>query len=211
MTIRPYVQGYPPDGYSLGQTKSTIRNNLDGTFLTLAVDHVNNNGPDMQPPGYHTVIHQVPQSSVNTVSGYSQIFAGEAGVLVVNGTTTAAIPPGNGQQLYSLTADGSLSQMTGAIHNSYGLVWAAGILFQWGTATLSASSSQSGTVMFREGFPKNCYNVQLTLNSLAGSVNESPANLYVVYQSVSQTGFTYQYNQNAGAFSNQFFWFAIGD
>ena len=44
MSIPTYTQGYPPDGSSLGQTKSVIRNNLDGTFLTLAVDHVDNNG-----------------------------------------------------------------------------------------------------------------------------------------------------------------------
>ncbi len=44
MAIPIYTLGYPPDGSSLGQTKTTIRNNLDGTFLTLGGDHVNNNG-----------------------------------------------------------------------------------------------------------------------------------------------------------------------
>ena len=63
MGIPAYVPGYPPDGSSLGQTKSTIRNNLDGTFQTIAVDHINNNGdPGSQPPGYHTIIHEVPQT-----------------------------------------------------------------------------------------------------------------------------------------------------
>ena len=44
MSIPAFTPGYPPDGSSLGETKSVIRNNLDGTFLTLGVDHINNNG-----------------------------------------------------------------------------------------------------------------------------------------------------------------------
>jgi hypothetical protein len=102
MPIPAYTPGYPPDGSSLGQTKAVIRNNLDGTFQTLAVDHIDNNGnPGSQPAGYHTVIHQVPQTSVNTASGYNQIFSGFPGTLIVNGLTTPAIPPLPYEQLYS--------------------------------------------------------------------------------------------------------------
>jgi hypothetical protein len=58
MTIPTYVKGYPQDGSSLGSTKAQIRKNLDGTFQTLGVDHINNNGqPGSGTPGYHRVIH----------------------------------------------------------------------------------------------------------------------------------------------------------
>jgi hypothetical protein len=84
MAIPTYTPGYPPDGSSLGQTKSTIRNNLDGTFETLAVDHVNNNGvPGSNPAGYHTIIHQVPQTNVDDCAGYNQIFSGVPGGLSI--------------------------------------------------------------------------------------------------------------------------------
>src|SRR5580700_2776789 len=112
MAIPPYVKGYPPDGSSLGQTKSTIRNNLDGTFDTVAVDHVNNNGPNMQPAGYHTIIHEVTQTNVSTVAGVNQIFSGVPGTLVVNSVTTKAIPNNGDTQLYSLTGAGVLAQLT---------------------------------------------------------------------------------------------------
>ena len=102
MPIPTYTPGYPPDGSSLGQTKSTIRNNLDGTFQTLAIDHVNNNGqPGSNPAGYHTIIHQVSQTSVSTVSGVNQVFSGVPGSLRVNTVTTPIITPGGDTQLYS--------------------------------------------------------------------------------------------------------------
>src|SRR5258706_888795 len=102
MSIPTYTPGYPPDGSSLGQTKSVIRNNLDGTFQTLGIDHVNNNGqPGGKPAGYHTVIHSVPQgSNPATVAGYGQLFA-----KTINSFTTV-------HALFWATGDGLLQQLT---------------------------------------------------------------------------------------------------
>ncbi len=77
MSIPPYVQGFPQDGSSLGNTRVQIRNNLDGTFLTLAVDHEDNNGnPGSGTPGYHKVIHFQDQgtSTPATVAGVTQEY-----------------------------------------------------------------------------------------------------------------------------------------
>lgn len=62
MSVPPYIQGFPQDGSNLGNTRVQIRKNLDGTFLTLGEDHINNNGvsstnPSITgTPGYHNVI-----------------------------------------------------------------------------------------------------------------------------------------------------------
>jgi len=207
MVIPTYTQGYPPDGSSLGQTKSTIRNNLDGTFETLAIDHIDNNGsPGSQPAGYHKVIHQVPQSSVTTVSGYNQVFSGVPGTLIVDAVTTPAIPSNGDQQLYSLSGSGVLSQLTGLINTQtvnggVGYTWSGGVLTQWGFKT---SPGSSGTVIFPVAFPNNCFNVQITANR--GSTT-SAQGIYLKNPPTT-TGFSYQ---DSGSGAIAIYWLAIGN
>lgn len=205
MPIPTYTPGYPPDGSSLGQTKATIRNNLDGTFQTLAVDHINNNGqPGSQPAGYHTIIHQVPQSSVSTVTGYNQIFSGVPGTLIVNGVTTPAVPANNDQQLYSLTGGGILSQLTGYSANTNGYCWAGGLLFQWG---VKLSPGSSGNILFATAniaFPHSCFNVSLTLRR-DGSTSTQGVYINGV---PTATGFSYTGSSSG---SQALYWFAIGN
>jgi|GEM_PF-1802823 len=214
MSIPTYTLGYPPDGASLGQTKSTIRNNLDGTFETLAVDHVNNNGGTAsQPAGYHTIIHEVPQTSVNTVTGYNQVFSGVPGTLVVNSTTTSSIPSNSDQQLYSLTGAGVLSQLTGHSASSNGYQWLGGTLFQWGMQAIGSGSSVTGRVdfsSFNVNFPNNCFAISLTLISKTGGTSSSDDTLCVTGSTVSATGFNWIFNGNSGSFTN-FYWTAIGN
>jgi hypothetical protein len=170
MPIAPYVPGYPPDGSSLGQTKSTIRNNLDGTFETLAVDHINNNGqPGAKPAGYHTIIHEVPQTSVSTVNGYNQVFSGVPGTLVVNSVITPAVPSNGDQQLYSLSGAGALAQLTGFSAANTGYAWVGGVLLQWGRDT---SSGTGNDVNFAIPFPKACFVVVATVYNSGSNVRQ---------------------------------------
>jgi hypothetical protein len=200
MPIPTYTPGYPPDGSTLGQTKATIRNNLDGTFQTLAVDHINNNGqPGSQPAGYHTVIHQVTQTNVSTVTGYNQIFSGVPGTLVVNGVTTKAIPSNGDQQLYSLTGGGVLSQLTGFSANTKGYVWAGGILIQWGA---DMATNSGNPVSYAIPFPTAVFAVTCTVYNSGGTpryVSEVSA--------ASLSGFT-AISQNT---SNPIYFIAIGN
>lgn len=206
MPIPTYTPGYPPDNSSLGQTKSVIRNNLDGTFQTLAVDHIDNNGdPGMKPAGYHTIIHEVPQVSVSTVNGYNQVFSGVPGTLVVNGVTTSNIPA-NDTQLYSLTGAGILSQLTGYNADKTGYQWIGGILLQWGNT--GATSSSTVAVSFSPKFPNNCFNVSAIPIRAATSPGDDFA-CVIVTSSVSRNGFTIG---NIGGHSvSGFYWFAIGN
>ncbi len=206
MAIAPFTKGYPPDGSSLGETKSVIRDNLDGTFDTLNVDHVNNNGqPGSKPAGYHTIIHQVPQTNVSTVTGYNQVFSGVPGTLVVNSVTTKAVPPTD-TQLYSLTGDGQLAQLTGYnISSNNGYAWAGGILFQWGVvATVGLTGSVDFTVSPNIKFPTAVYNVQLT----PSTTNPAKFPIYQILEgSLTTSGFSF-FTDIANA--QHLYWFAIG-
>jgi len=196
MPIPSYTPGYPPDGSSLGQTKASIRNNLDGTFQTLSVDHINNNGqPGSNPAGYHNVIHVVPQgSNPGAVTGFGQLFS-----KTVNSFTSD-------EALFWETGSGLVQQLTvnltpSATTNGYTFL-PGGIIMQWGQST---SSSATQTVTFPVAFPTNCFNVQVTNTS--SSTTASGSN--VLYSSgFSKTGFTFKY---AGSSINGFFWFAIGN
>lgn len=203
MPIPTYTPGYPPDGSSLGQTKATIRNNLDGTFETIAVDHINNNGqPGSNPPGYHTVIHEVPQSSVSTVNGYNQIFSGVPGSLVVNGTTTPAVPNNGDQALYSLTGGGILSQLTGSSASTNGYAWVGGILLQWG---IFAMGSNVGTksIPYPIPFPNNVF-----MPAVIGNTLSDASQLAGVSLPATKTGFTAIRN---GGVNTNYTFVAIGN
>lgn len=200
MPIPTYTPGYPPDGSSLGQTKSTIRNNLDGTFQTLAIDHIDNNGsPGSNPAGYHKVIHQVTQTNVSTVTGVNQVFSGVPGTLVVNGTGTTGIPGNGDTQLYSLSGAGVLSQLTGYSAANTGFAWVGGILIQWGRAT---ATSTGNAVSFVVGFPHNVFSVTCSVFNSGGSPR-----VVSVVGVPSTSGFT-AISTNS---TNDIFYIAIGN
>jgi hypothetical protein len=211
MPIPTYTPGYPPDGSSLGQTKSTIRNNLDGTFETLAVDHIDNNGsPGSKPAGYHKVIHQVTQTNVSTITGYNQVFSGVPGTLVVDGVTTQAIPSNSDTELYSLTSGGILTQLTGRSAGLNGFVWIGGMLLQWGSiAATSGNPSVNLASSPNVPFPNNIFNIQVTRQHSATSpgstfgfwVNNTSGTITTSgFQIISNDTHTWSYN-----------WIAIGN
>lgn len=207
MPIPAYVQGFPQTGSSLGSTKTQIRDNLDGTFQTLAIDHVDNNGnPGGKPAGYHTVIHQVLQTAVNTVAGYNQVFSGVPGTLVVNGVTTPQIPAGTtDSQLFALTAQGGLSQLTGAgvSGSGNGFAWCGGILIQWGN--LASVVGGVKTVTLPQNFPRNFFMSQATMIRNNSNVDA----IYAITPPTVGPVASIQFRDTSSG--NPFYWFAIGN
>lgn len=210
MSIPSFTQGYPPDGSSLGETKSTVRDNLDGTFQTLAVDHIDNNGsPGSKPAGYHKVIHMVPQgSNPGAVSGYGQLFS-----KTVNSFT-------NSQALFWETGSGLIQQLTvnltpSAGNNGYTFL-AGGLILQWGIATAVTSGSFSsgtaeGTVTFATSnvaFPTNCFMVLATTRNGSSPTGSRYAGITITAKSA--TTFTWSCNGSSSA-ANGFYWMAIGN
>jgi len=197
MAIPNFVQGYPLDGSTLGQTKSTIRNNLDGTFLTVGVDHINNNGlPGSRPAGYHNVIHIVPQgSNPAPIAGYGQLFSKTV-------TTSMTVD----QQLFWETGTGLVSQITAAVTpspTSPGYTYLpGGILLQWGSITGSPIAN-SAVVSFPISFGT------VFAATLGGATNSSNASnpINIRQSTLDQSGFTVS---TASSSYLTLYWMAIG-
>lgn len=199
MSIPTFTPGYPPDGSSLGQTKSTIRDNLDGTFLTVAVDHINNNGqPGSNPAGYHKVTHMVPQAgNPSAVVGYGQLYS-----RTVNSFT-------NDQALFWETGGGLIQQLTTNITplysgNGYTFL-PGGFIIQWG---VTVSTAVSGSTFFNVPFQTSCLNIQLT--PVVSSISTHANGMYLLGP-VNAFVDKFLWNQ-ADRASDQtgFVWLAIG-
>ena len=200
--IPTYNQGYPPDGSTLGQTKSTIRNNLDGTFLTLGTDHVNNNGQTSsglsgKPAGYHNIIRSVPQATdPSAIDGYGQLYS-----KTINDITTDTA-------LFWETGAGLIQQLTANVTpsnlaNGYSFL-PGGILVQWGNKN---NPGTSGTITFSAAniaFPTAIFSIYLTTQdtstAAAGVVVDST-------QPVTTTQFNYVIKSSSAEY---LYWFAIG-
>lgn len=74
MSIPTFTPGYPPNGFSLGQTKTTIRNNLDGTFQTVAVNHYDNNSANA---GRHKHVEMPISASIppGLINGETTVYS----------------------------------------------------------------------------------------------------------------------------------------
>ncbi len=196
MPIPSFTQGYPPDGSSLGQTKATIRNNLDGTFQTLAVDHIDNNGnPGAKPAGYHNVTHWVPQGSDPVaIAGYGQLYS------------KTITPIVSDEALFWETGTGLVQQLTvnltpSATTNGYSFI-AGGLILQWMTV---ANPVVAVDYNFPIVFPTNVFNIQLT-----GIVNDSSTiRLFVDSGSVTTTKF--QIQATSSSHFTGMYVFAIGN
>ena len=202
MSIPTFTEGYPPDGSSLGQTKSTIRDNLDGTFLTLGVDHIDNNGqPGSNPAGYHNLIHVVPQSGDPTpIAGIDQWYS-----KIVN---FGGI--GNQTQQFHMNGGGGVSQLSGTYLQPNGYQFIGAVILAWGIVNSTASS---GSVNFpiiynnpTPGFSNNIYNVQCT--PIVSSSSNHASTVYV--QGATLTGFTW-YQADRASDQIGFYWLAIGN
>lgn len=180
-----YVQGYPQDGSTLGQSKAQIRTNLDSTFQTLGVDHINNNGdPGSQPRGYHTVAHFVPQAGdPAAIAGYGQLYSKS-----VNSVTTDTA-------LFWETGAGLITQLTSNFTptaSTNGKTFLpGGIIMQWGSGT----SPDSTSVNFNMTFPTTLYS--LTLSHSQSGTGENTQTV-VSAQLKTTSGFLFRTNGASG-------------
>ena len=158
--------------------------------------------------GYHTIIHEVPQTTATTIAGYNQLLSGIPGTLVVDGNTTPAYPADGNTQLYSLNSGMDLCQLTGRsvtnAFNSAGYAWMGGMLVQWGFSTIASM----GTVNFSATFPKTVLSIQTTL-VVNPALPFASSTVVVTDGAVTSSAFGYKFSGTAGVFAG-FTWLAIG-
>lgn len=201
MSIPTYVQGFPQDGSSLGSTKAQIRANLDGTFLTVGVDHYNNNGSNGSntgPAGYHAQIRmpRLPSAPV-TASGQGALYTKEG----MAGTDLFWTRDNVSATEVPMTISG-LATPFSRTQNGYTFL-PGNLLIQWGFFTLTAAVTPQ-TISFTPNFanvggfaPIVTITLQSTLNPSGQIfVNSTAYNEFVVQSFTSRI--------------NSIYWHAIG-
>lgn len=193
MAIPPFTAGLPQNGQSLGNSKANIRDNIDGTFQTVAKNHFNNNSGSA---GKHQYIQFPTDVNPGGSTGANELllYNGLDGIL----NNLYFIPPGKAVP----SAGIQLTRNESPITASTGFTWLpGGIIMQWGTATKTSGQ----TVSFSPSFLAVPYSVQIT-------VFENNVNRHTVFVSATTTSnFTVTSRDSSGADeSNTFFWLAIG-
>jgi hypothetical protein len=210
MSIPSYTPGYPQNGSSLGASKSTIRNNLDGTFQTVGINHFNQNQAN---PGKHRFIQlpigDVPPNATITPTGPSELllFNGNLPSFLPAGIQNLCFNPPNSIVSGTTTIQLTRNEVPSASAN--GFSWMAGnILMQWGISTVPAGGTQ--LVTFPKSFKvvvgtpgANVFNIQVTgIRS-----NDGGDGIFVKTGSVTDTTFTLR---NGSGSITSAYWMAIG-
>jgi len=194
-----------PDGpHNPSNDQPLMKTNTNSIDNLINIDHVSFNKTNA---GYHTIIHQVDQSSPpGAIAGIHQLFS----MIPPSG-----IPNNINDQLFAQNNGvGGLSQLTGSfLSANNGGVWCSGILLQWGVILKTISSAgDSGTVTFatlNKTFPLNCYTV-ITTGISSGTAPNSAMSVSVQKNSISKLSFDW-YAFTGSADYRGFYWFAIGN
>ncbi len=195
MSIPTYVEGYPQDGSSLGNTRVQIRKNLDGTFETLSVDHQNQNETN---PGYHAVVHWETQGSDPlTVSNITQEYTK---------TDSNSI-----QQKWLFSTGGKAYQQTRMIDGDFSTFgtnpgWTylpGGLILQYGVDT-SVNNVPGSTINYPITFPNSVFVVVCTVQtSSSATIRFSLAN--------APGNGSFTTTQTASPSFTALHWYAIGN
>lgn len=196
-----------PNKPSVDQPK--MKTNTNSIDTLLAVDHVSF-GPNTN--GYHTIIHEVTQvADPAPVALFNQIYSKN-----YTPDTASAVAD---TQLFTMTALGIISQLTGYSDDTDGWQWIGGVLIQWGAVTFGSSTDHlNGTVTFKNRiagaipFPNNCFVVIGTLK--VASTTTTIASNTLSIREETKTTFRWLFNSSSSSGSAQhpgFYWVAIGN
>lgn len=194
MTNVPYNTNIPFASNTPSQDQPRMQENTNSLKALIEFDHV---GFGNTEGGYHTVIHQSlqPGPPANIV-GVNQIFSM---------VPPSNIPSGGDTQLFSLSGNGGLSQLTGAsVALVDGFQWIGNALLQWGT--LPSNSSVTRSVSFPVVFPTSTLNIQVTSQRVTANPG-SDFQFYVDNTTITTSGFDIL---NRSGHSYGYFWLAIG-
>lgn len=207
-----------PNNPSVDQPQMLL--NTQAINSIIAVDHAGFNTASTDPSGYHEIIHQIEQGTWDAITrtgapsattGFNEVFA-----LLDTPDSAGAVQD---TQLFNVTSNGFISQLTGSLAGNDGYVWAGGLLFQWGfTTTVStgsfASGVATGTVVFKNRvadaipFPNNCY-IVIPSVFYSGAQPNGAGSVNINDSTISNTSFQWRFNSNSGSYTG-FYWIAIG-
>lgn len=206
----------------LSASQDVIKQNFNTSDDVMDIDHFpfSNTGANK---GFHKTINQPQQT--RTRSGVGAVYAGfpassaSLNKLITASYITDATVSSTSTQLFSLSSNGEISQLTGHLTSvtTDGWQWMGGILMQWGTVS---TASSSGVVTFKNRvagaieFPNNLFVVTLGIKSSLTGQNRPTT--YVIDTSgtnTDKTKFTWNKIENpaSGIQYTGFYWIAIGN
>ena len=160
--------------------------------------------------GYHTVVHQTTQVADPAALAVNQVYAKNYTPDTTGGVAAT--------QLFSMSSNASVFQLTGVSGSTEGFAWTGGILLQWGQVTFAAGNDHlTSSVTFKDRavgsipFPTTCLGVYATLKN--NNTTVLTASNTIAIRTFSATGFTWLYNSSSSSGSTNFpgfNWFAIG-
>ena len=201
MSIPTYVKGFPQDGSTLGNTKTQIRQNLDGTFETLAVNHFDNNDPNA---GQHMFI-QMPNSSVAPpgMNGANECDLYNGGSSMGGANNFFFLPPAS----TSLSDSIQITRNEQPLQVTNGFSWLpGGILIQWGQVNFG------GMITGNVNFNTDTNSVFSIVTTPFGALSGNSSIVIKVTSITTGTpgNFTYQITSPVATLASSFFWIAIG-
>jgi len=208
----PYIRDIPESGHNPSNDQPNMKINNNSIEDLIAVDHLGFNdsfNSDPNSGGYHTIIHQIRQSSNPAlIPQINQLFCKNYTPDTTGGTADV--------QLFSTNGSGGTVQLTGTSQQSDGWAWVGGILLQWGSVTASIHNT-SGTVTFKDRvagaipFPNNCFMVQTTPFTTAAPSSDNSASI-AVKPGASLTRLKFDWIARTASLTyTGFFWFAVGN
>ena len=206
-----------------------MQTNSASAFAWPTVDHF---GYKTNLGGYHSVIHQPTGNGTQnmTRSGASASYTNQPATIantnqVVAGQyTTQSTASTTDTQLFNITGNGIITQLTGSLtgasNGTDGWQWLGGILIQWGNVSFSgpASDNEIGAVTFKDRvtgaipFPNNLYSVNCTL--IAKNSGVTTASNTISISSIGRTNFSWVFNSSSSSGTTTypgFYWIAIGN
>lgn len=211
-----FTRNRPTATEFLSVSQPVLYNNFNSSDDTMGIDHYPFSDTTAQN-GQHKIIHQY--QATLTRSGVGAVIANFPGATAqTNQLFSAAYTPDTSgavadTQLFNLTGNGGLSQLTGNLATSDGWCWVGGILLQWGKVSLSSSSSVQGSVTLKNRvpgaipFPNNLWNVQATLHCKNGTQTGNSQNVSIF----TLTTGSFFWNYTGGSPYDSFYWLAIGN
>lgn len=200
-----YTTGIPDTPNNPTNDQPAMKTNTNSINSIIQIDH---HGFKDNLGGYHTIIHQDAQvTDPANIPGPPQI--NQVYVKSYTPDTTGGVAD---TQLFTRTALGAISQLTGYLSGLEGYQWIGGVLVQWGQV---ATTATSGTETFKDRaagaipFPNNCWNVSLTLSS-SGVAGVVPLAVIAV-RTFSATQFKWKASGLAASNMDGFYWMAIGN
>lgn len=214
MSFLDYIQNVPNPPDVPSNDVPDMKINTNSIYTWAAIDH---HGYEDNLGGYHKVIRQDVQGSTPAnIPNINQIFV------------KSYLPPFSGAtadtQLYALTGNGGLSQLTGNDAETDGWQWIGGVLLQWGNVlgthgtNKTFTNGDSGSVTFLDRgptskgipFPNACFVV--IANGVYNSNIATPngaAGIGIDSYTLTKTSFDWTFYSNSSSYT-QFSWIAIG-